>query len=132
MSIHQKQIGVVLNWLALLIANISGRSADQHAETLGEAICPIWLLHLCAVGIEPSNVFYIGSANSFPSKIFRSSKDGMISPELGELASEFKESFLFRSPVPIEPGYFVVLAISVVVAKLRSTELVAGIDHRHS
>ena len=56
----------------------------------------------------------------------------MLFPKSDQLFCEIKKAFCFIVPVPVEPVELVVLAISVVVAELRTGKFVSSVEHRNA
>ena len=52
--------------------------------------------------------------------------------ESDQASGEFEKGAVFLKQGPVEPAYFIVLAVSVVVASLCAPHFVAGKNHRHA
>ena len=86
-----------------------------------------------AVKVEPGNVrrvVVLGRGGTTEKTV--PLEHGMACPERDELFHEIKHGGVVFNIVPVEPGYFVVLAVGVVVSVLRATHLVACDEHRRA
>src|SRR5215475_10269850 len=101
-------------------------------NTSNEERRPFFVAHFAAAGIEPHHVANLRSADTPTLKEFRSAKDGMRIAKSNELAGELKKLILLFILRPVEPTDLVVLAISVVIAVLRSSPLVSASEHWHA
>src|SRR5688572_23939349 len=92
---------------------------------------PFGIGHFAAVRLQPDDVLD-------PRTTYRATLKKMPAPQNRVLAAQpdhAYEELKQLPPVgrggPVEPGDFVVLAVRVVVATLRASDLVAAEDHRH-
>ena len=53
-------------------------------------------------------------------------------PQRNQVPHEFHQIGIVLAQFPVDPAYWVVLAIGIVIALLRPGELVATKDHRHT
>ena len=53
----------------------------------------------------------------------------MLSSELDHMSVKIKEILVLLEKSPIQPGYFIILTVSVIVAKLCIAELIPSVDH---
>ncbi len=64
---------------------------------------------------------------------FCSLSDNRISfAERNHIAEKVVYFPIFFQPIPVQPGNLVILAICIVIAKLRITEFISGIKHRRT
>src|SRR5205807_1066916 len=126
MRVDQKQKSIVAHRLALRVHEISGVAAHQHPKATRKRRVPFLFAHFVAAGIEPHHVLDFATANAPTLKKFRATKNRMLAPQPNQFPGELEQPILFFVPLPIQPADLVVLTVSVVVALLRPTKLVAA------
>src|SRR5882724_1443882 len=132
MGINQQQKRVVANWFAFKINNIDRVATEQHSDTANERRRPFFVAHLAPAGIEPHHIPNLRAAYPAALKEFWTAKYRMRLAKPDQLSREIQKLLLLFIVPPIEPGDLVVLTISVVIALLRSSPLVATQKHRHA
>ena len=55
--------------------------------------------------------------------------DGVLLAEGYHIPEKFKNFFVFFQQRPVQPGYFIILAVGIVVSKLRVSEFITGKEH---
>ena len=130
---HQQNV-VVVDVLAAVVGLPDGGAVVVDHERPGVNGGPVRLFHGGRIGPEPFNLADLRAA-----ALLRVAREEATPPEnrmrfaeLDELASELEQSDGLEVEVPIDPGEFVVLAVDVVVALLRASELVSVREHRHA
>ena len=83
--------------------------------------------HLGAIGVKPSDIRSV-RARRLAVKEMAAAEDSMRTPERDQPLSEREQGAVFV--LPVKPRDLVVLTVGVVVAALRSTDLVAAEQHR--
>src|SRR5215469_4523620 len=105
----------------------AGRTTQNVAERQCHEVVPIVGSRLRTRRGDPGDVFYSAFGEHLSTKKARAREDAMTTPQMYQIANEPSELLVFRSDIfPVEPRDFVVLAIGVIVAALRATDLVAG------
>jgi hypothetical protein len=56
----------------------------------------------------------------------------MLCAESSQLPNKVQETLLSLIQLPVVPGYFIVLAIGIVVAALRAPDFISPADHWYS
>src|SRR5579862_3990219 len=114
---------------------------ERHAEASQAAIAPLLIGEFGAGRGEPRHVLYSkdsrcsrGSAVfDWPAgevSILAEERDPTTDGD--QRADEVGQFVLARGGLPVDPARLVVLAVRVVVTRLRTTELVAGEEHRRA
>jgi len=104
---------------------------EDH-QGAGVAVRPVLVAHVFTGRGEPGDVAevaltpVVGSAGEEAS----AAKDRVLAPQPGQSLREGDQRLLVGVQVPVDPGRLVVLAVDVVVAVLRTAQLVAVGNHR--
>src|SRR5690348_13687575 len=89
---------------------------------------PVLVGHHLSARLEPANIH--GATNRTPLEPATPPKNWMLAPQPDQPARHLQQ--LRVDVVPVDPRQLVVLAVSIVVAFLRSAELVTHEKHRHA
>ncbi|MET3823440.1 hypothetical protein ABID76_006166 [Burkholderia ambifaria] len=105
-----------------------------HRQRAALAVFPRGHAQLEAVFVEPADLAHARRAVAVARRIARRGHHRVHAPQRGEPRHETDhlDACLAVREVPVEPRYFVILAIRVVVAVLRAAEFVAGDEHRRA
>src|SRR5690606_30599740 len=103
-----------------------------HAKAAGQGRGPFLVGHLPAIGGEPANVLDAATADRAPLKEGAAREHRMLAPQPNELLYEATQSLVVPVQLPVDPGNLVVLAVGVVVAMLRASQLIAGQQHGYA
>src|SRR5205807_8437157 len=94
---------------------------------------PFLVAHFVATRVKPHHIFDLASPDSSALEKLRSTKNGMIAPELNHFPGELEQRLLFFVAfLPIEPADLVVLTIGIVIAVLSPAEFISPAKHRHT
>src|SRR5947209_3528547 len=129
MRVHQQQEVFVVNALATLVHLIDSGAGECDPEAACEFLVPLFVCHFSAVRAEPNNVlnlraFYFSTLEEFAPpehRVLLVQRDQPPNKAEG-----------FTIPVlrgPIEPTYFIVLAIGIVVSPLSTPDLITCEQH---
>src|SRR5262245_52012569 len=131
MGVKQQEKCVVADWFTFKTKNIDCIATEKHADTANEWRSPFFVAHLAAARIEPHHIANLGAAYPAALKKFRPAKDGMRVAKRKQLSRKLQKPILLFAARPIEPADLVILAISIVVAVLRSSPLISATQHRN-
>src|SRR5581483_6343194 len=129
-GVEEEQERTVDDLLPVCRAGGDLRSVQEHAERPAGLLLPVALRHPPAVGPEPPYVGEPGAAQLGPRQERLPAKNRVLASEVDHAPDEAEQVAL--GALPVEPGELVVLAPRVVVAVLRSPDLVAAEKHRHA
>ena len=132
MRVDEKQQGVPLDWVSLLIHIVKHVASESHPEALREIRSPLIVAHLRAAWLKEANIFDVVPAYRATEEELSALKGRLFGPDARALSSEIKESFLAIVKLPVRPGNFIILAECVVIPVLGMAELIAAIDHRYT
>src|SRR4051794_40959425 len=93
---------------------------------------PLLLGHVLAFGVEPANIANIFTSDALSLEEFAPVENRGIAPDFDHPPGKLEQLLVGLAPIPVEPAYFVVLAISVVIALLASSGFISGVQHRHT
>src|SRR4029078_6690329 len=97
-------------------------AGEEDRERAGEALLPVLVRHLKAVGAEPGDVARLGAVHGPGPEPHAAAEDRVLAAQTDESDRPVQEILVHRSPVV--PGDLVVLAVGVVVAALGAADLV--------
>src|SRR2546427_4756092 len=106
--------------------------AQAKAETPRQWIGPVLLGHLLAVRAKPGEVLHFRAANAAAVEELAAAEHRMMLAKPDDLLRELEHVSRGRLEAPIHPGQLVVLAVRIVVALLRASQLVAVEQHGHA
>src|SRR5207245_6727228 len=127
-GIEGQKKGVLGNSRAMGSVWKSGTVEEDHHRS-GRPQCPILLGHLDALRREPADVLGFRAMDGPALEPAPPAKCGMPAPEVHQATRELELDPVEAAPVV--PGRLAVLAVSVVVAALGPSDLVASEQHRH-
>src|SRR5262249_8155965 len=116
---------------ATLVALVGRPAVEQHAEHVAVRLVPVGGRHLRAVGPEPRDVLDALRHRRAAEEATTAGDRGG-APERADLARELEQLAPRAVEAPVDPARLVVLAVGVVVARLRPSHLVAGREHGHA
>src|SRR5437762_3392480 len=126
MRIYQQQKRLITNWFTFGIEHIGRIAAQQHAETAHERGCPFFFSHLVTAGSEPHHIPNLGARNAAILQQLRPQKYRMLFSQFNQFSRELKKLILLVVTTPVEPTNLVVLAISIVISAVGSSQLVSA------
>ena len=109
-----------------------GVTAHREGERRDPRTLPIAGAHFLAVGAQPDQILRGRVPHEVAGEEPMSLQNGQLLSERGQASRELEERLLAIVEAPFEPRNLVVLAIGVVVARLRAPHLVAGEEHGDS
>src|SRR3989338_8648490 len=109
---------------------LAGVAAQMKAETAGKGQPPFIMGKFASVRGQPGDVLNCGIPDIPAVEEQRTTKYRVLPAKVNQRLDEFKKfPVLAVQRLPIDRGYFVILAISIVVALLRMAQFVAGQQH---
>src|SRR5215211_3880350 len=93
---------------------------------------PFCVSHLVTVCTDPRDVLYIRTTNLAAAEETSPAQARMFAAQCDDATGELKEMLMLRVEVPVVPADFIILAICVVVAALRASNLIAATQHRYA
>src|SRR6266542_931320 len=132
MRINQQHECVVTDWFTFKTNDIDRIATQQHSNTANKRRRPFFLAHLGAAGIKPHHISNLRSAYPATAEKFWAAKYRVRLAKPNQPSRELQKLVLLFVACPIEPADLVVLAISIVIALLRSSPLVSAGKHRHA
>ena len=103
---------------------------QQHSEAAHVVVTPILLLHLRTIGVDPCQVLDAQFFVVLAGKKEIAAQDGVPVTHARQTPGKGNQFLAFLFQVPVEPADFFILTISVVVAALGATKLIARQHHR--
>ena len=131
-AVEEQQEIVVADGLAALVALLHGIAAQIDAETAREIVCPLFVVHLVAVGLEPVDVLDARAVDGAALEEVAAAEDRVFAAQRDDALHEGEEFPVVGGKIPVHPADLVVLAVGVVVAVLGAAHLVAGHQHWHA
>ena len=127
---HEKSIA--LDRPAFFVYLLQLLSIEEDPQAVGRMRIPIGIGHLPAARFEPGNILDTSAANASALEKPSPHEDRLCLAQPDEVTRKLQQVVLHRSQIPVEPTDFVVLAIGIVIAELRSSKLIAAAEHGNS
>ena len=105
---------------------------EHDAKAFRLPVAPLLRPHDKSLRIEPGRVADAEFFVPFAGEESGTPQHGVTLSQLGQALHELDQLGAVLVPIPVDPADLVVLAVGVVVAALRSPELVAGGEHRRA
>ncbi len=128
-GIEQQNQAIVDDPLAALVGGGDFLAVQKNPNGLGQAVMPLLLGHLPAIGVEPEDVVHAGTMDRLPLEPFAPTQHRMFVAERHQLAHEFQQRRVFLWQIPVQPGDLVILTIGIIVPMLGTAHFVAGQQH---
>src|SRR5579862_2634884 len=132
MRIAEEQKVAVPDRLAAGAAALDRPAGEEHSDAPGEFLVPVVVGHLAAFGGQPDDLLVSFRGHGVGAHVAAAAEDRVLAPQQYHAPREFEELLASSIERPVEPRELVVLAIGVVVALLRATELITPEHHRHA
>ena len=103
---------------------------DEHSKTLHDRICPIHMLHLRAIGVDPSDILdpQFRILDSGEEEV--AAQHRIFVAQCTEFFHEGDQRKCLLVMFPVDPTDGIVLGIGIVVAVLCAPEFIAREQHR--
>ncbi len=130
--VQQQEKGVGDDRRARVVELLDRIPRQAQPEAAREAVLPLLLRHLLAVGAEPREILDLRALDPAALEEPAAMEHRLLGAQADQLADEVDLAQPRARDRPRVPGDLVVLAIGVVVAALRAADLVAAAQHRNA
>src|SRR5271165_1869837 len=128
---HELQVGITGIQQQQQSARRAAALAVPDAQAAQLPILPIELRHFRPSRVQPGHVFAPRPRSGSLEKGLPLELD-VRAPQLPDEPYEIDQIRVRTDEAPVDPGNFVILAVRIVVAPLRTAELIARLQHRHA
>ena len=129
MRIQKNEQGVIHNRPALLIGFRHGITGETKHEGADRAAVPILVSHSLPIRTQPGNILDLRSMDLASLKKAPTPENRVVLPQANETLREYHQLPGRTVQFPVVPTDLIVLAVCIVVALLRPSDLVAPADH---